>query len=130
LQGKTAVLGHRCSVQDVDAKHYLLNAFNLRLVNQLNLGSFLTKYTLGLISDKLQLPEPKQGATKLFNRTMQEWKKFTAVAFKFQTSIFYKYIDPLLLKHCHWKARKLHQDDSLQAKFQLKYLNLGNIRKN
>ena len=69
----SASLGYRCSVQNVDAKHYLLNAFNLRFVNQLNLGSFSTKYTSltsGLIHDKFQLPDPRQGATKLLNRTM------------------------------------------------------------
>lgn len=55
---------------------------------------------------------------------------FRAVAFKFQTHTFYRQTHSLWLKHCHWKARKLPQDDSLQAKFQLKDLNLGNSRKN
>lgn len=62
LPGKTASLGYRCSVQNVDVKHYLLNAFNLRFVDQLNLGSFSTKYTSftpGLIHDKFQLPDPR-----------------------------------------------------------------------
>lgn len=52
----SASLGYRCSRQNADAKPYLLNAFTLRFVIQLNLGSFSTKYTSfmpGLIRDKL-----------------------------------------------------------------------------
>lgn len=126
LQGKTASwptdVQYRMGVLNIIYK----NVFNLRFGNQQHLGSLsmqYTPFTSGLICDKFQLAQ-------LLNRMMSEWGMFRAVAFKFQTHTFYRQTDSLWLKHWHWKARKWPQHDSLQAKFQLKDLNVGNCRKN